>query len=184
MATDAPADRPRNADRAFEREPHEIEPDQYEPSGHEPDEEVRRDLTAAAELEQAIESDPSLVPVGPSRLQVESTVLDAEEVEALLGGLTALLRSAEATGDFPAEGHPLTLSRIQRSEHESDAKTDRRDRRYSQLSPFAWLFPDDAGIGRSARHQQSHHLRARRRVGKKAGAPSGQAQGSLFGDHL
>ena len=167
---------------------------------------VERDIAAAAELERSIESDPSLMPVGRSSLQVESTVLDPEEVQALLGGLTALLRSAEATGDFPAEGHPLAGSaraiaefgvadrwssdrfgerpHSEGNEHEPDAKTNRRDRRYSQLSPFAWLFPDDAGIGRSARHQQSHHLRARGRTRKKASSPPGQAQGSLFGNHL
>ena len=163
------------------------------------------DVYATEDVEQAIEADLSLVPIGRSALQVEPTVLDPAEVDALLGGLTALLRSAEATGDFPADAgqgpaHAMQagllpeLSQsgqlqskrpaVERSEHEPYAQTNRRDRRYSQLSPFAWLFPDDAGIGRSARHQQSHHLRARRRTGKKASAPTGQAQGSLFGDHL
>jgi hypothetical protein len=228
MATDAPEDRTEAEGNGSESEPfvseslalgdggfEAVEPEDCESEDcgsvdcgsedFEPeDREIAREIAAAAELDRSIEADLSLVPDGPSALQVEPTVLDPAEVRALLGGLTALLRSAEATGDSPVdspgdspgdslvEGYSVVGYAVaeqaerfksDRSEYEPDAKTNRRDRRYSQLSPFAWLFPDDAGIGRSARHQQSHHLRTRRRPGKKAGAPSGQTQGSLFGDH-
>src|SRR5882757_8432202 len=65
---------------------------------------------ATDDVERLVENDLSLVPSGASRLLVEPAVLDPEEVQALLGGLTALLRSAEATGDFPAEGSPHDLA--------------------------------------------------------------------------
>ena len=46
-------------------------------------------------LEMQIEADPALVPSTASRLLVSPTVLEAEEVAALLGGLSNLLRNAE-----------------------------------------------------------------------------------------
>lgn len=195
MATDAPEETPYAATVADTDADGDGDADAE--SDADVEAELAADLADAAEHERSFESDRSLVPLSRSFLQVEPAVLDAEEVQALLGGLTALLRSAEATGDFPAEGHPWMepvgdtvesevagVCSVQRSEHEPDPQTNRRDRRHSQLSPFAWLFPDDAGIGRSARHQQSHHLRARGRTRKKASPPQGQAQGSLFGNHL
>src|ERR1700733_5087174 len=131
---------------------------------------------AQQDVEQLIETDPALVPQGPSALLVESAVLDPHELNALLSGLEASLAEAaiaDWTGDF-----------TQGASDEPHTSAARRDRRHSKLSPLAWLFPNDAGIGRSARHQQSHHLRARRRAGKKTRPPSRQAQGSLFGNNL
>src|SRR2546423_5533656 len=46
------------------------------------------------QVEQWVESDPSLVPDGPSSLLVEPSVLDPAEVQALLADLHALLAGA------------------------------------------------------------------------------------------
>ena len=48
----------------------------------------------SADIERLVESDPSLVPSGPSALLVEPSVLDPEEVRALLTDLNALLTGA------------------------------------------------------------------------------------------
>jgi hypothetical protein len=120
-----------------------------------------------SDVERLIESDPALVPKGPSQLLVAPRVLDDAEVQALLEGLSPLL-----------EG----LSHCE-ADHESHAATAGCSRSHPQLSPLAWLFPHHAGAGRPARHKQGDHLRARRSAGKKARPASRQAQGSLFGDH-
>src|SRR4051812_18275764 len=46
------------------------------------------------QVERLVENDPSLVPAGPSALLVEPSVLDPEEVRALLVDLHALLAGA------------------------------------------------------------------------------------------
>ena len=150
-----------------------------------------RDSTPSAELmAEMIESDPALVPTSPSRFLVEPSVLDVEEVQALLADLGALLRSTEGSG-FPTDLRPESAGSARPGEHagsgvshEPNTPSDGRDRRNPKLSPFAWLFPDHAGIGRSTGHQQGHHLRARRRSGKKARPAPRQTQGALFGDHV
>src|SRR5688500_19024945 len=43
-----------------------------------------------------IETDPSLVPTGPSKLLVQPTVLDESEFRALLDGLSPLLEASAA----------------------------------------------------------------------------------------
>src|ERR1700738_691971 len=129
-------------------------------------------------IEELIESDPSLVPQGASALLVEPSVLEPEEVAALLVDLHALLAGAESA----AVGSPVILS--EGPDHEPDSPATGRHFRHSQLSLSAWLFPHPAGAGRSARHQQGHDLRARRSAGKKTRPAPRQAQGSLFGDHL
>src|SRR2546421_4680189 len=48
------------------------------------------------QVEQWVETDPSLVPVAPSSLLVEPSVLDPAEVRALLADLDALLAGAGA----------------------------------------------------------------------------------------
>ena len=50
---------------------------------------------AVTPVEDQIESDPTLVPTTVSRLMVNPTVLETEEVEALLRDLSNLLRTAE-----------------------------------------------------------------------------------------
>ena len=50
-------------------------------------------------FEEQVEADPSLVPAARSKLLVEPGVLDVEEVQALLGGLSALLRSVRRRPD-------------------------------------------------------------------------------------
>src|SRR5688572_3352792 len=137
-------------------------------------------------IEAAIENDPTLVPAGPSKLLVEPAVLDEQEVQALLCGLSQALQTA---ADHAATAIVANAQKSDEADHEEHAyeshpSTTRRDRGYPKLSPLAWLFADDAGIGRSAGHQQGDHLRARRRVGKKARPASRQAQGSLFGDRV
>src|SRR5579859_5682485 len=125
------------------------------------------------EIETLIEEDPTLVPSGPSELQVDDAVLDPQEIEALLAGLAGLLEQieqsergvpalTESSGPAGAET-PATKGVV----YESDAAAVGRSRSHPKLSPFAWLFPDHAGAGRPARHQQGHHLRARRGSGKK-----------------
>src|SRR5690349_16202143 len=46
---------------------------------------------ATEEVERQLEEDPTLVPLGPSPLLVEPSVLEPREVEALLAGLAGLL---------------------------------------------------------------------------------------------
>jgi hypothetical protein len=100
-------------------------------------------------LEELIENDPALVPAGPSALLVEPAVLDPREIDALLCDLGALLAAAASDLADPA---------LEGARYEPDAATTRRGRCHSKLPTLAWLFPDHAGIGRSARHQQGHHL--------------------------
>src|SRR5689334_2401158 len=52
--------------------------------------------TDADEIERIVETDPSLVPTQPSAMLVEPSVLDPQEVRALLTDLSALLQSAAA----------------------------------------------------------------------------------------
>src|SRR5688500_10033467 len=173
----------------------------------------------ADDVEAWVENDPLLVHTGPSRLLVRATVLEPQEVAALLDGLSPLLErdgnqggddanadDAEAADDRDCDpedadrrdGDRQDLDR-QRADRQLDVRThtfsegpthephpaaDRRDRRDSKLPALAWLFPDHAGAGRPARHEQGDDLRARRRPGKKARPAPRQAQGSLFGNHL
>src|SRR5690349_16584130 len=51
---------------------------------------------AELDVERLIETDPSLIPTGPSLLQVESAVLEPHELDALLSGLDASLALAMA----------------------------------------------------------------------------------------
>src|SRR4051794_24804183 len=152
------------------------------------------------EVERSLEADESLVPTRPSALLVEPSVLDPLEVEALLADLGTLLNDAAACA-ASTDIEAATLEQLESGDRlnrdraddrssepgvfdESHPSTARRDRGHPQLPSLAWLFPHHAGARRSARHQQGHHLRARRGPGKKAGPPPRQAQGSLFGDHL
>src|SRR5688572_20382637 len=160
---------------------------------------------AEAAHEAWIENDASLVPTGASKLLVQPTVLDESEVRALLDGLSPLLEASAAhaalhdmlgvtwdeagmttagdlPGSFTAPSRKRTLT--EGSDYEPHPPSARRDRGHPQLPSPAWLFAHDAGAGRPARHEQGHHLRARRRPGKKAGPPPRQAQGSLFGNRL
>jgi len=120
------------------------------------------------DVEQAIESDATLVPAGPSQLMVAAALLEPEEIRALLE-------------DFDLSS---LLGDRKESVYEFDASPIGRCGRDSKLSPFAWLFPDNAGTGGPARNQQGHHLRARWGARKKARHSTRQAQGSLFGDHV
>jgi len=131
------------------------------------DDRTEPDDDDASDFEAFIESDPALAPSAPSQLLVAPRVLDAEEVIALLQGLTVLLDGGCEHG----EGH---------EPHAASTGCDRRD---PKLPSLAWLFPYHAGAGRPARHKQGDHLRARRGPGKKARPAPRQAQGSLFGDH-
>src|SRR5688500_13512311 len=56
-------------------------------------------------VERQLESDPALVPSGPSALLVEPSVLEPEEVAALLSGLGALL-AADVERDADDDGLP------------------------------------------------------------------------------
>jgi hypothetical protein len=132
-----------------------------------------------AELEADLENDPALVPAGASALLVAPAVLDPQEVEALLSGLHALLEDSSAA----AAANALAVEQHKDSGYEPDSQAVGCDRRHSQFQALAWLFPNHAGTGRSARHQQGHHLRARERPGKKTRAAARSPQGSLFGDH-
>src|SRR5687767_10907079 len=149
----------------------------------------------AADFEHALETDPRLAPVGRSALLVEPAVLDPREVEALLADLGELLAAAAHAADDPLGAGASRVAAataaaaligvaaaVEGASYESHAPSARRDRRDPKLSPLAWLFPDHAGAGRPARHQQGDDLRARRRPGKKARPAPRQAQGSLFGD--
>src|SRR4051812_33600294 len=133
---------------------------------------------AGDESEEAFENDPALIPAGASALLVAPAVLDPQEVEALLSGLTLMLEETSAA----AAANALATD-LQKDGYEPDASATGCDRRHSQFPSLAWLFPNHAGIGRSARHQQSNHLRARQRTGKKTGLAPRPSQGSLFGDH-
>src|SRR5215208_7099752 len=137
------------------------------------------DAGEQGELESAIESDPALVPASASALLVAPAVLDPQEVEALLSGLHSLLEETSAA----AAANASAVEQHKDSVYESDSPATGCDRRHSQFPSLAWLFPNHAGTGRSARHQQGHHLRARERPGKKARPAPRSPQGSLFGDH-
>src|SRR4051812_44424698 len=126
------------------------------------------------EIERQIEDDPTLIPRRPSVLLVEPSVLDRAELEALLLDLGPLLAAA-------MHGDPL-ISSTEGASYEPHPASVGCDRRYSKLSPFAWLFTDHAGAGRPAGDQQGHHLRARGGTRKKARATPRQTQGSLFGN--
>ncbi len=139
---------------------------QVEPDARDDADDAADQSDDASDLEAFIESDPALAPTAPSQLLVAPRVLDAEEVIALLQGLTVLLEGGCENGD----GH---------EPHAAPTGCDRRD---PKLPSLAWLFPYHAGAGRPARHKQGDHLRARRGVGKKARPAPRQAQGSLFGD--
>jgi len=140
------------------------------------------DASEADSLESAIEADPALVPAGASAFLVAPAVLDPQEVEALLSGLHSLLEESSAAAANALATDALS-DQQKDSGYEPDAKATGCDRRHSQFPSLAWLFPNHAGIGRSARHQQSNHIRARQRFGKKAGPAPRPSQGSLFGDH-
>jgi hypothetical protein len=163
-----------------------------------------------AEVEELVEADAALVPVGISPLMVEPVLLDPREVAALLDNLVPMLEasanlaamevameaamegamgdamqvaagSAETSG---GEGGGIDVARLEGVVYESDAQAGRRGRGHSKLPALAWLFSDYAGAGRSARHQQGHYFRARRGFGKKARPSPQQTQSSLFGDLL
>src|SRR5947208_7686019 len=61
------------------------------------------------QVEQWVESDPSLVPDRPSALLVEPSVLDPAEVQALLADLGALLSGAEPA---PRPAVPIAAARF------------------------------------------------------------------------
>jgi len=50
--------------------------------------------TDAEDIERLVETDPSLVPTRPTAMLVEPSVLDPQEVHALLADLSTLLQSA------------------------------------------------------------------------------------------
>jgi hypothetical protein len=143
--------------------------------------------SAEAEIERLIETDPALVPNGPSQFVVSARLLEDEELAALLEGLSPLL-----DGDDPLVAKDLGAvdSGSNGEAHDASSEVDHEPyptptgcgRRHPELSPLAWLFPNHAGAGRPARHQQGHDLRARRGAGKKARSAPRQAQGSLFGN--
>jgi hypothetical protein len=129
---------------------------------------------AADDVERLIEADLSLAPEVHSALLVEPVLLEPIELAALLDNLVPLLEASARLGS----GAEST----QGTEYEPHASTNGRTGGDQKLPAFAWLFPNHAGAGRPARHQQGNHLRARRGTGKKARAAKGQTQGSLFGD--
>jgi hypothetical protein len=133
-------------------------------------------LVPCDEVERLIESDRALVPGAPSALIVEPVLLEPGEIAALLDNLVPLL---EASASLAARDVP----EHEGNRYESHSAADGRSRGNPKLPAFAWLFSHHAGTGRPTRHQQGHHLRARRSAGKKARSSKGQAQGSLFGDH-
>src|SRR5688572_8862485 len=120
---------------------------------------------AGDSVAEDLENDPALVPVSAS---------------ALLGGLHSLLEETSAAAGVNALA---TAFEIQKDGYEPDAPATGCNRSDSKFPSLAWLFPNHAGAGRSARHQQGHHLRARQCAGKKARPAARPSQGSLFGDH-
>src|SRR3954471_22558152 len=110
---------------------------------------------AEAALESAMEANAALVPAGASPLLVARAVLDPQEVEALLSGLHSLLEESSAA----AAANAIAVEQTKDTGYEPDPASTGCDRRHPQFPSLAWLFPNHAGIGRSARHQQGHHLR-------------------------
>src|SRR5215208_7725618 len=92
---------------------------------------------AADSLESAFEADPSLVPAGASALLVAPSVLDPQEVEALLSGLHSLLEETSAA----AAANAVAVEQHKDS-YESDSQAIGCDRRHSQFPSLAWLFPN------------------------------------------
>src|SRR5437868_5009724 len=60
-------------------------------------------MVVHGEVEAAVECDPSLAPIGPSAFLVEPAVLEEQEVQALLQGLSAALQSAAMALDDPSD---------------------------------------------------------------------------------
>src|SRR4051812_25057937 len=133
---------------------------------------AKQEGTDADEIERLIETDLTLVPKRSSAMLVEPSVLDPQEVQALLADLGALLQAAAveaatvvaagAHGSAHASTHVTggpAQQNFEGARYESHASAVGRHRRDSKLSPLAWLFPDHAGAGRPARNEQGHHLR-------------------------
>src|SRR3954471_12213482 len=90
-------------------------------------------------IELSVENDLSLVPTGPSALLVEPAVLDEQEVQALLCGLSQALQTAAdaAATAIIAAAHPQDAGAFdQEHSYESHSPATRRDRGYSKLSPL------------------------------------------------
>src|SRR5258705_6090266 len=112
---------------------------------------------ADAEIERLIETDPALVPTGASQFVVAARLLEDEELAALLQGLAPLLDgddpfTVEQTGTDSSNSE--AESALSEEDHEPHTAPTGCTRRHPQLSPLAWLFPNHAGAGRPARHQQ------------------------------
>src|SRR6266850_4800737 len=135
-------------------------------------------LCDQALCDQAFENDPALVPASASALLVAPAVLDPQEVEALLSGLHSLLEESSA-----AAAQNALATDLQKDGYEPDPAATGCDRSHSRFPSLAWLFPNHAGTGRPARHQQGYDIRARQRPGKKTRPAPRSSQGSLFGDH-
>src|SRR5262249_22702199 len=119
---------------------------------------VADDRTAAeAEIEKLIETDPSLVPSGPSQFIVSARLLEDEELAALLEGLAPLLDGVSSlSGGDPfvvkereavdpnSEAQPLSDASSE-EDHEPHTTPVGCGRRHPELSPLAWLFPNHAG---------------------------------------
>src|SRR3954453_17353492 len=87
-------------------------------------------------IEIAVEHDLSLVPTGPSALLVEPAVLDEQEVQALLCGLSQALQSAAdaaATAILNKAYPDDSGSDHQEHSDESHSPATRRDRGHSKL---------------------------------------------------
>src|SRR3982751_3599166 len=72
----------------------DVAPPEQPPAAGQSAEDRPQEHCLREQVEQWVESDPSLVPDGPSSLLVEPSVLDPAEVQALLADLHALLAGA------------------------------------------------------------------------------------------
>src|SRR5689334_21950575 len=75
---------------------------------------------AEAEIEKLIETDPSLVPSGPSQFIVSARLLEDEELAALLEGLAPLLDGVHALGG----GDPFVVKEREAVDPNSEAHSD------------------------------------------------------------
>src|SRR5581483_9276928 len=106
------------------------------------------------EIEHFIETDPALVPIARSHLLVSASILEPDEVRALLDGfcLPEGLIVTACDMEMPAAADALAdalagdgeFKEFTDEPHPPPARCGRRN---SKLSPLAWLFPHDAGAG-------------------------------------
>jgi len=86
--------------------------------------------------------------------------------------------------EVPCSGEETHVTQVRRPVSTSDPQATADTQTHPGLPAQAWLFPDDAGVGRLSRHHKGHRVRARQRTRKERSFAPIQAQGTLFGAYV